>query len=138
MKSMRFSNTVRNNRANQVKNAIDGGGSAGYLKVYDLSTDYPTTIDEALSGETLIGTAHFSYPCGSVVSGELTFSAISGELTVGAGAPDYARAFDSNNNPVADFTVTDAEGAGGIKTNTSSFVVGAPLTILTAKITEGN
>lgn len=138
MKSMRFNNSIRTNRAIQIKNGIDSGGSAGSLKVYDLSTDYPDNVDSVLSGETLLGTAHFSYPCGTALSGELTFSTISGELAAASGTPDYARAFDSNGNPVADFIVTGPAGGGGIVVSSTTITEGAPLTILTAKITEGN
>lgn len=137
MKSMRFTQSLRNNRSTEIKTAVDAGGGAAYINVYNVPT-YPTNPGDTLSGETLLGKIHFSYPCGSVVSGELQFGAFSGELAYASGTPNLARVFTSGSAFVIDFTASGPTGSGGVRFNSDTITQGGPFQVLTAKITEGN
>lgn len=135
---MSFSYALRSARAQEIVDAIDAGGTAGYMKFYD--TAKPTTVGEVPVGSNVLGKAWFSYPCGTVVSGELTFSAFSGELVYLSGEVNHAKFFASDDTHVMDLKATDVNEGGPIEMDSKNVYAGHPITFVVVdnKITEGN
>lgn len=99
---------IRNARMQLIADAIDAGATPGELLFYGATR--PAT-GAAITTQTLVGTATFSQPCGTVASGNLTFAAITGGAAVGGVAITWARATDGDGEFVADFSV-GAAGSG--------------------------
>lgn len=127
-----YSTTVRTNRMTQVLNAIDLGAGAGLLKIYD-----GTRPASGGTATNLLATLTLSDPCGSVLSGVLTLSAITSDTSADAtGTATWARITDSTGTFVLDCSV----GASGtdIILNTAAIVIGAQVSVTSAVLTEGN
>src|SRR5574343_659353 len=91
---------IRTARMEQIKTAIDAGGSAGKIQWY--SSPMPSS-GEAITSQTLLGTCVLSYPCGTVSNGVLTFNSITDDNSADAtGTIAFGRVLDSNNNFVFD------------------------------------
>lgn len=128
---MNLNTTIRNNRANQIKTAIDAGGAAGFLRVYDGAR--PATGGTAT---TLLAELTFSYPCAASASGGvLTFSAITADASANAtGTATWGRIVDSTGAFVADYSV----GTSGseFNLNTVAITTGVQVSCTSAAITE--
>jgi phage-related protein len=125
---------TRNNMLNQIKAAIDNGGAAGTIKVYDGTR--PATGGTATN---LLVTLTFSYPSApSASGGVLTFSAITNGTAVYTSTATWARIQDSTSAFVADCSVTASGGGGDLQLNTVSISTGLTVSVTSATITAGN
>jgi len=127
--------TVRNSRANALRDAIDAGAGPGLVEIYDGTR--PAT-GGAITTQTLLGTVTCSAVSAPDASGGvLTFSAFTEDSSADAdGTASWARITDSDANFVTDMDVGTA-GADLIM-NTVSIVSGGPIRIDSGTITEGN
>jgi hypothetical protein len=124
--------TVRNNRLNQIKTAIDAGGAAGFLRVYDGTR--PATGGTATN---LLAQLTLSYPSApSASSGTLTFSAITSANAGATGTATWGRIVDSTGAFVTDCSV-GTSGADYIL-NTTSITSGVQVSCTSGVLTEGN
>lgn len=126
---------LRTTRITAVLTAIDAGTGAGKIKLY---TGSSPGVNSAATG-TLLATLTCSDPAGTVSGGVLTFSAITADSSADAdGTAGYARITDSDDNAVADLTVTATGGGGDVQLNNVNIVTGGTVSISSASITEGN
>jgi hypothetical protein len=128
-----FATTLRNARANEIRDAIDAGGAAGFLRIYDGSR--PATGGTAT---TLLAELTFSYPCASnAASGVLTFSSITADSSANAtGTATWGRAVTSAGAFVKDFSV--GTSGADLNLNTTSITAGTQVSCTSATSTEGN
>ena len=134
MAIIRFVNSVKNSALDTIKAAIDAGVGAGTIKIY--TGTQPTTAEDAITTQTLLGTLTFSDPCGTSASGTLTMSAITQDSAADAtGTATWARIADSTGATVCDVNVTATGGGGTLQFNTTSFVIGGPILISAFTIT---
>jgi hypothetical protein len=128
--------TLRNARLTEIITAMDAGAGPATLSFYDGT---PPATGAAITTEVLLGTLTMSYPSGTVSAGVLTLNAITEDSSADAtGTASWARIVDSNVAHVMDLTVTATAGGGDIELNTVSIVIGGPIRITSAAITEGN
>lgn len=126
-----LSETVRNNRLTQIVNALDGGAGAGTVKFYDGSR--PSTGGTVTN---LLATLTLSDPCGTVATGILTGSAITGANATGNGTATWARLADSTGTFVADVSVGTA-ATDIVLAGSAVMAIGQPVSITSWSITEG-
>lgn len=128
-----FSTTVRNNRATQISNAIDGGAGAGLFRIYDGTR--PATGGTAT---TLLAELTYSDPCSaSITTGVNTFAAITSDSSANAtGTATWCRAVDS----AATFVLDASAGTSGtdLILNIAAITSGATVTCSSFVTTEGN
>jgi len=124
--------TVRNNRLNQIKTAIDAGGAAGFLRIYDGTR--PATGGTATN---LLAQLTLSYPSAPAASaGALTFSAITSANASATGTATWGRIVDSTGAFVADCSI--GTSAADYILNTTSITSGVQVSCTSAVLTEGN
>ena len=124
--------TVRNNRLNQIKTAIDAGGAAGFLRVYDGSR--PATGGTATN---LLAQLTLSYPSApSASGGTLTFSAITSATAGATGTATWGRIVDSTGAFVTDCSV--GTSSADYILNTTSITSGVQVSCTSGVLTEGN
>lgn len=129
MATAKFSTTTKNAILDAIKAAIDSGGAAGTIKIY--TGTMPASPDTGLSGQTLLGTLTFSYPCSSgAASGVLTMSAITQDSAADAdGTAAWARCLNSAGSAKLDIDVSNTAGSGALKLNTTAILAGGPIGI---------
>lgn len=124
---------TRNSRLNLIRDAIDAGAGAGFLRVYDGSR--PATGGTAT---TLLAELTFTDPSApNASSGVLTFSAITADASANAtGTATWCRIVDSTGAFVLDGSV----GTSGqdYNLNTTSITSGVQVSCTSATLTEGN
>lgn len=130
-----YSTTVRNNRLNATRDAIDLGVGAGLLRIYDGAR--PATGGAAT---TLLAELTCTDPCAAAAAaGVLTFSAITADTSANAtGTATWARFVDSAGTFVLDCSVTVTGGGGDVQLNAVAISAGARVEVTSATITEGN
>lgn len=134
-----LSNTAANNVLTELLDLLDAGDSAAVIDLY--TGTKPAGPDTAVSAPAnkLLGTLTCSNPVGSVSSRSLTFSAITQDLAADdTGTAVWARLSSVNasvKTPVIDIDVTSTGGGGFLQLNTTSIVVGGPISISTFAIT---
>ncbi len=129
--SIAYSTTVRNNRMTQVLNAIDGGGAAATLTIYN-------GVRPATGGAVTTALATFTlpHPCGTVATDVLTLNAIAAVTIAVSGTATWARITDSTGAFVADMNVGTT--GSDINLNSVALSAGAQLSITSETLTEGN
>lgn len=140
--SIGFDTDLRNARALAIVAAIDAGADeydSGHLLIY--SGERPDTgydIDE-YDNELLVD-FFLPFPCGTVSNGVLTFDAIEDVISLAEGVAAWARITDADGNFVMDMSVTDTEGSGDVKVDSTGANITDDTTIScsVATITEGN
>lgn len=123
---------VRNSRANATRDAIDAGGAAGTLRIYDGVR--PATGGTATN---LLASLPLSYPSAPNASGGVTtFSAITTAAATGTGTATWGRIVTSAAVFVEDFSV----GTSGADFNlgSTSIASGVNVSCTSNTITEGN
>ena len=129
----RITNAVASAACDAIVDAIDGGPSAGTIKVY--TGTIPTDADTAIGAQTLLATLTFSDPAfGAASNGVATASSITSDTSADAtGTAAWARIATSAGTTVMDVTV----GTSGedINFNTVSFVTGATVSITALTVT---
>lgn len=122
---------LRTTRATAIRDAIDAG-AAGLLRIYDGVR--PATGGAAT---TLLAELTLSDPCGTVINGVLTFSAITQDSSANAtGTATWFRIVTSAAAHVLDGSV----GTSGADLNltTTSVTTGQPVQVTSLVFTEGN
>ena len=120
-----YSTTVKNARMTAVRDAIDGGPSAGVLEI--CTTAYTTVL----------ATITLSDPSGTVSSGVLTFSGTPIAATASNnGTAALARLKDSTGTMVCDGLTVGTSGTNVI-VNTVTFASGGAVSLTSATITHG-
>lgn len=130
-----FKATIRNSRANVIRDAIDAGSGAGQLKIY--TSPKPAT-DGAVGSATVLAELTFSDPCAPDASnGVLTMNAIAADTQANnPGTALWFRVTDS-----AGVTVMDGDcGTTGsdLNLNSTSISAGQQVSCSSFVITEGN
>lgn len=125
--------TIRNARLNAIRDAIDAGPAAGFLRIYDGAR--PATGGAAT---TLLAELIFSDPCApNAAGGALTFSAITADASANAsGTATWCRITDSTGAFVCDGSV-GTSGADYVL-NTTTIAAGIQVSCSSASINEGN
>lgn len=130
--SLGLNSTVRNNRLNTIKTAIDAGGAAGFLRVYDGTR--PATGGTATN---LLAQLTFSYPSAPAASGgQLTFSSIASGTAGNSGTATWCRIVDSTGAFVTDGSV--GTSGADYNLNTTTIAAGVQVSCTSAVLTEGN
>lgn len=131
--AMALTTTIRNNRLDQIKNAIDAGAGAGLLRIYD-------GVRPASGGAatTLLAELTLSDPCAAAAAaGVLTFSAITADAAANAtGTATWARIVDSAGNWCVDMSVSTS--GSDLNLNSTSISLGQNVAVTSATITEAN
>jgi len=136
MAALGLSTTIRNNKATQVKNALDADTNPGYFEFYDGTQ--PAT-GAAVTTQNKLGTCALSKPCGTVSGGALTFSSISDDTSADHdGTATWLRAKDGAGTFCFDMTVTDLAGAGPCKLDDTAIIAGGRISVASCVLTEGN
>lgn len=131
-----FVDTLRTARANAIIAAINNGAGSGTMLFY---TATQPAKGAAITSQILLGTVTFSEPAGTVTNGVLTFATISDDISGDAdGVATWVRVLDGDGAFVMDMTVTDTNGAGPVKVNSTQFYAGGIIHISSAVFTEGN
>lgn len=134
--ALSYATSLRTSRMTAVRDALDAGAGAGYLRFYNGTP--PANVGAALSGNTLLAQCNLSDPSGTVTNGVLTFSAIADDLSVDAsGTPTFFRGFDSNGNAVVQGTVAETSG-GDINFDETAWLLGGVVDVTSLVLTEGN
>jgi len=131
--ALSYAVTTRNNRMNQIRDAIDAGAGAGLWRIYDGSR--PATCGTAT---TLLAEMTFSDPCAAAAaSGVLTFSAVTPDSAANAaGTATWFRMVDSTGTCAVDGNV--GTSGSDLNLNSTAISVGQEVSVTSATITEGN
>lgn len=127
--------TIRNARANLIRDAVDAGAGPGLFRVYDGVR--PATGGAAT---TLLSELTFTDPsAANAASGVLTFSAITADASANAtGTATWGRMVDSTGAFVEDFSVGIGGSGADYILNTTSITLGVQVSCTSAIQTEGN
>lgn len=128
MAATTFSTTLRTSRADAIGTAIDAGGAAGLLRIYD-----GTRPAGGGAATTLLAELTFSYPSDAgAVAGVFTASAITSDSSANnTGTASWARVVTSAGTYVR-------AGAGPLKLDSVSISTGNTVAVSSFVITEGN
>lgn len=117
-----------------VNDALNAGTGAATIKLY--TGTKPASPDTAVTTQTLLGTLVCSDPAGTVAGGSLTFGPITSDSAADAsGTATWLRIADSDGVAVFDLDVTVTGSGGAAQMNTTSVVVGGPITAPSVVIT---
>lgn len=117
-----------------VNDALNAGSGPATIKLY--TGTKPTSPDTAVTTQTLLGTLTCSDPAGTVASGSLTFGTVTPDSSADAsGTASWLRIADSAGVAVIDLDVTVTGAGGAAQMNTTSVVVGGPITAPSVVIT---
>jgi hypothetical protein len=131
-----FSVALRSARANQIVLVINAGTGPGAMLFY---TAPKPAAGAAVTTQTLLATAPFAEPAGTVVNGVLTFNPLTEDaLTPAEGDADWARIVDGNGAFVADLSVTNNAGIGPVKMASTHIYQNGVLLVTSMVIIEGN
>ena len=130
-----YAETVRNARLNAITNLIDVGIGPGTIKIYDGTR--PAT-GGAITDQTLLGTLTMNDPSFPAASnGTMSSNSINDDIAADAtGTASWFRISDSNDGHVMDGDVGTV--GADMNLNTTSFVIGATISITQFDLTTGN
>lgn len=129
----RIVNAVREDMMDLLNAAVNAGSSNGLLKIY--SGTVHATRGTAPSG-TLLGTLTLADPAFTSANGVLTLGTVTEDSSADDdGAAGCFTLSDSDNNIVADGSITGIGGGGEIEMNTTTIVAGGPIGITSGTIT---
>jgi hypothetical protein len=128
-----LSSTVRSNLVNQIRDAIDLGAGAGFLRIYDGTR--PATGGAAT---TLLAELTFSDPSApAAAAGTVTYNAITSDASANAtGTATWGRLVDSTGTFVGDFNVGTA--GADLNLNSVAISVGQTVSVTSFILTAGN
>lgn len=117
-----------------INNDLNLGSGAGTIKLY--TGTKPADPDTAITSQTLLGTLTLSDPAGTVSGRTLTFGTVTMDSAADAtGTATWARLADSSAVAVIDIDITTTGGGGFGQMNTTSIVIGGPITAPSVVIT---
>ncbi len=128
-----FNTTLRSSRATAILTAIDAGGAAGSLKLYNGTR--PATGGAVT---TLVGTLTFSYPSGTVTNGVYTLAAVTPTTSALNDTSVWGRIVTSAGVFVMDVSVSTIGGTGEVQLANNVFAIGGAINLVSAAFTEGN
>lgn len=124
--AVKLAAAARTKLAETIIAAIDAGGAAGKIIIYDGTQ--PVNPDTAVVAQKVLSEHTLSYPCGTALNGVLTFSAISEDQYANAsGTATWARLLDSSGKAVADVSVSVVGGNGDLQMNTVNIIINGPI-----------
>lgn len=135
--TLRYATALRTTRMDAVKTAIDAGAGPGTIAIY--TGAQPASPATAPSG-TRLATLTMTDPCGSVVTGVLTASAITEDSAAdAAGDAGWFRISDSTGAAVLDGKAGLAADVPELTfTGSKTCAIGQPVRITSLVLTEGN
>ena len=117
-----------------INDNLNLGSGAGTIKLY--TGTKPADPDTAIGSQVLLGTLTLSDPAGTVSGRTLTFGAVTMDSAADAtGTATWARLADSAGVAVIDIDITTTGGGGFGQMNTTSIVIGGPITAPSVVIT---
>lgn len=117
-----------------INDNLNLGSGAGTIKLY--TGTKPADPDTAIGSQVLLGTLTLSDPAGTVSGRTLTFGAVTMDSAADAtGTATWARLADSAGVAVIDIDITTTGGGGFGQMNTTSIVIGGPITAPSIVIT---
>jgi hypothetical protein len=118
----------------KLREAIDAAAPLkAKFKIYDGTKPSPGA---AITSQVLLGECQCSYPCGSVVNGVFTFSAIIEEdLALATGIATWGRLVDGSGVYVADYDVGNTSSGAFLRLNNTSIFQGGIIRINVGVIT---
>lgn len=117
-----------------INDNLNLGSGAATIKLY--TGTKPTDPDTAITSQTLLGTLTCSDPAGTVSGRTLTFGTVTMDSAADAtGTATWARLADSAGVAVIDIDITTTGGGGFGQMNTTSIVIGGPITAPSVVIT---
>lgn len=117
-----------------INNDLNLGSGPATIKLY--TGTIPADPDTAITSQVLLGTLTCSDPAGTVSGRTLTFSAVTMDSSADAtGTATWARLADSAGVAVIDIDITTTGGGGFGQMNTTSIVIGGPITAPSVVIT---
>lgn len=126
--AIKITQVVRSEMAKQIIAAIDKNNlKKGKIKMY--SGTRPTSPETDITATEKILSEHdLSNPCATESNGVITFAAI-GECPAAleSGTCTWARIFDTEENAVADVSVSVVGASGDLQMNTTEIVKGGPI-----------
>lgn len=115
---------------------FDAGGGPAIIEFYTGSI--PTNLGDALTTQVKLGTLTCGDPAATQTAGVITFDTITQDSAADAsGTAAWVYIKDSTGAIVNAGNVTDMEGDGFIKMNTTTIVEGGPILINLLTITVG-
>lgn len=120
-----YRSTLKDTRMTAVKTDIDSGGAAGSIEIGTTGMG------------TVLAVLPLSYPCGTVTSGVLTFSAITSDSAADAtGTAAEARIKNSAGTAIVTGLTVGTSGAN-INLNTTSITTGGAVSLSSGSLTHG-
>ncbi|MGO4151430.1 hypothetical protein [Cupriavidus sp. YAF13] len=111
--TLAFSTTVIADRLKALTRAIDGGGAAGVLNIYDGTR--PAT-GAAITSQNKLAALPFAYPSAGTISGTtLPLLLGASQLALKTGTAAWGRIVASDGTFVADLDVTASGGTGEVQ-----------------------
>ena len=133
---LRFVPALRSAIADQIIAAFDAGTGPAVAEFY--TGTIPTNLGDALGAQVKLGTLTCSDPVATQTLGEITFGTITQDNAADAsGTAAWMYLKDSTGAIVALGDVTDMEGDGFAKANTTTIVAGGPSLISALTINVG-
>ncbi len=122
-----LSATAANAVLTALNDLVNGGSGAGTIKIY--TGTKPAGPATAITTQVLLGTLTCSDPAGTVSAATWTFGTVTQDSSADAtGTATWARIADSAGTAVIDIDITTTGGGGFGQMNTTSIVIGGPIT----------
>ena len=133
---VRLNTAPRNAIVDALVDLIDGGASAGTIKIYTTGSGRPAGPATAISDQTLLATLTFSDPAfGASSAGTATASAITSDSSADAtGTATWARIADSNGLAIMDVEV--GTSGADINFNSVAFTAGSTVAITALTVSK--
>lgn len=117
--------------------AIDSGTQTGKMSFY--TGTKPAVTGEAITTQTLLGTARFSKPCATILDGVITFEPIAPvAVALATGVIAWARITNSENVFIADLDCNVTGWDAIAIFNTLNVLAGGEIAVQSGVLTEGN
>jgi hypothetical protein len=124
--TVRANTTVRTAFGQVIKDALDSGGAAGYIKIYD--GIQPSSVSVVVTTQNILSENTLSYPCATAANGIITFSPISEDsFANNSGIASWARFFNSAGAAIVDASISQIGGGGDLQMNTVNIVQNGPI-----------
>jgi len=136
MANVRLANASQQAAGDAVVDLIDGGTTAGTIKIYDGTQ--PADANTAITTQVLLAQLTFSDPAfgATATSGIATASAITGDTDADAtGTASWARIEDSNGNTIFDCDVGEVADSATITLDNKSIIATGTVNMTSFTIT---